>query len=166
MLELEPVLATDAPRIFDAWGRYPENFTHLTARAFHDVAAAERYLQNLFPTPESKAFHIVAATGDILGIVKAAVIEHRAQIGYVVHQAFSGRGLATEAVRRLTAKLEESPAISRIWATCALDNPASARVLEKCGFQREAILKNWVTYPARGGGPFDNYSYVKIPVRG
>jgi RimJ/RimL family protein N-acetyltransferase len=44
-----------------------------------------------------------------------------------------------------------------------LDNLASARVLEKAGFVREAILKNWVIYPAQGGHAFDNYSYVLLP---
>jgi RimJ/RimL family protein N-acetyltransferase len=38
-------------------------------------------------------------------------------------------------------------------------------VLEKCGFEREGVLKNWVVYPAQGGRAFDNYSYVKLPRR-
>jgi RimJ/RimL family protein N-acetyltransferase len=98
-----------------------------------------------------------------VGIVKAAVFGHRAQVGYVVSKPFWGRGFATSAVRQLVASLEASPSITRIWATCALDNAASARVLEKAGFQREAILKKWVTYPAQGGVAFDNYSYVRLP---
>jgi RimJ/RimL family protein N-acetyltransferase len=44
-----------------------------------------------------------------------------------------------------------------------LDNPASARVLEKCGFEREGILRNWAVYPALGDRATDNYSYVRIP---
>jgi RimJ/RimL family protein N-acetyltransferase len=100
--------------------------------------------------------------GDVVGIVKAAVLGHRAQVGYVVSKPFWGRGFATSAVQQLVAILEASPTISRIWATCALDNAASARVLEKSGFHREAILKKWVTYPAKGGVAFDNYSYVRL----
>jgi [ribosomal protein S5]-alanine N-acetyltransferase len=165
VIELKPVRLADAELIFQAWGRYQENFTYLTTRVFSDVNDAQRYLVNLFPTPESQAFHIVDPATGVIGIVKAAVVEHRAQIGYVVHRPFWGRGFATAAVRQLTDTVEALPGISRIWATCALDNPASVRVLEKCDFQREAVLKNWVTYPAQGGRAFDNYSYAKIPGR-
>jgi ribosomal-protein-alanine N-acetyltransferase len=163
MIDLKPVGAADAELIFESWGRYPENFDRLTARAFVDVADAERYLTGLFSTPASMAFHIAQPHGKIVGIVKAAVTEHRAQIGYVVHEPFRGRGFATMALESITARLEATLGISRIWATCALDNPASVRVLEKCGFQREAVLKNWVVYPALSAHAVDNYSYVKIP---
>jgi ribosomal-protein-alanine N-acetyltransferase len=163
LVELRPVGPADAPVIFESWGRQPENFTHLTARVFAELSDAQAYIAGLFPTPESSAFHIVKPDGKVAGIVKAAVLGHRAQVGYVVSKPFWGLGFATNAVRQLVASLEASPGISRIWATCALDNPASARVLEKAGFHREAILKKWVTYPAQGGVAFDNYSYVRLP---
>jgi RimJ/RimL family protein N-acetyltransferase len=162
VVELKPVGLADAPIIFEAWGRQPENFTHLTARVFAEVSDAQAYIAGLFQTPESSAFHILEPAGDVVGIVKAAVLGHRAQVGYVVSKPFWGRGFATSAVQQLVAILEASPTISRIWATCALDNAASARVLEKSGFHREAILKKWVTYPAKGGVAFDNYSYVRL----
>jgi RimJ/RimL family protein N-acetyltransferase len=165
VIGLTPVGRADANTIFQAWGRHPENFTYLTARVFSDVSDAQRYLDRLFLTPESMAFHVVDAESGVIGIVKAAIVEHRAQIGYVVHRPFWGKGVATAAVRQLIAVVEVLPAISRIWATCAIENPGSARVLEKCGFQREGILKNWVTYPAQGGRAFDNYSYVMLPER-
>lgn len=162
MIDLKPVSASDAELIFESWGRYPQNFTRLTARAFMDVGDAERYLRGLFSAPASIAFHIVGPGGAVVGIVKAIVAEHRAQVGYVVHEPFRGRGFATRAVEALVERLEAQPGISRIWATCALDNPASTRVLEKCGFEREGILKNWVVYPALGDRATDNYSYVKV----
>jgi ribosomal-protein-alanine N-acetyltransferase len=165
VIELKLVSTSDAETMFETWGRYPENFSYLTARVFSDVADAQRYLSGLFPTPESKAFHIVDSASGVIGIAKAAIQEHRAQIGYVVHQPFCGRGFATAAVRQLLELLEAMPSISRIWATCSMENVASTRVLEKCGFQREAVLKNWVKYPAQGNRAFDNYSYVRIPDR-
>lgn len=163
LVELKPVVADDAALIFDSWGRRRENFTYLTARAFEDVSDAQRYVDNLFPNEQSVAFHIVAQNEGVVGIVKASVLGHRAQVGYVVDKTFWGRGFATAAVQQLLTKLEASPTLSRIWATCALDNAASARVLEKAGFVREAVLKNSVIYPALGGRAFDNYSYVLLP---
>jgi len=163
LVKLKPVVLGDAALILDSWGRRPQNFTYLTARVFDGLRDAERYIADLFPNQESMAFHVVAQSEAVVGIVKATILGHRAQVGYVIDQAFWGQGFATAAVQALLAKLEAYPSLSRIWATCALDNAASARVLEKSGFEREAVLKNWVTYPAQGGRPFDNYSYVRLP---
>lgn len=163
MISLKPVSVDDAEVIFQSWGHYPENFAYLTVAVFHDLDAARRYLRDVLSTPESKAFHIVDADHGVIGIVKVAIEGHRARIGYVVHRPHSGRGIATEAVRQVVTIIEEMPNISRIWASCSLENVASCRVLEKAGFQREGILRNWVTYPARGGRAVDNYSYARIP---
>jgi ribosomal-protein-alanine N-acetyltransferase len=162
MIDLKPVNTSDAALIFDAWGRHPQNFARLTARVFTSVGDAERYLNSLFSAPKSMAFHIVEPGGAVAGIVKAIVTEHRAQVGYVVHEPFRGRGFATRAVDALVERLVHDKSISRIWATCALDNPASIRVLEKCGFEREGILRNWVVYPALGDRAADNYAYVRV----
>jgi RimJ/RimL family protein N-acetyltransferase len=158
-------LAADGPLIFQAWGHEPANFAYLTARAFANVDDASRYLAHLAPCGESRAFHVVHAKHGVIGIVKTNFVGHRCTIGYVIHRPFWGQGFATMAVTQVTEVIEAMPHISRIAATCALDNPASARVLEKCGFEREGVLRNWVIYPAQGGGPFDNYSYVRIPRR-
>ena len=160
-VQLKRVGVADAPIIFESWGRRPENFTYLTARVFAELADAQAYVAGLFQTPESLAFHIVEPLGNVVGIVKALVQGHRAQVGYVVDKPHWGKGFATDAVLQIVAMLEPTPTIFRIWATCALDNPASARVLEKAGFTREAILKNWVIYPAQGDRAFDNYSYLR-----
>lgn len=165
-ITLAPVdLATDGPLIFRAWGHDPGNFTYLTARAFSDSDDASRYLTRLFPGGESRAFHVVHASHGIIGMVKVNLTGHRSAIGYVIHRPFWGNGFATAAVTQATAMIEEMPQIARIWATCSLENRASARVLEKCGFEYEGILRKWVTYPAQGDKAFDNYSYVKVPQR-
>lgn len=163
MITLVPAKQSDASLIFESWGRRAQNFARLTARVFVDVADAQRYLMHVFLDPGSVAFHIVEPTGRTVGFVKAIRSEHRVQVGYVVDSAFTGRGIATQAVREAVAIVEQSAGVSRLWATCALDNPASIRVLEKCGFEREGVLKNWVTYPSLAGRACDNYSYVRLP---
>lgn len=165
MITLKPVSLDDAEVIFRSWGQHPQNFANLTVAVFRSLDDARRYLRDVLATPENKAFHIVDAEHGVIGIVKVAIEGHRARIGYVVHEPHSRRGIATEAVRQVVAIIEAMPNISRIWASCALWNVASARVLEKAGFEREGVLRNWVTYPARGGKAVDNYVYARIPAR-
>lgn len=57
-----------------------------------------------------------------------------AEIGYGIAEEYRGRGYATEAVKAVSARAFEYPAVTAVTAETAADNTASQRVLEKCGF--------------------------------
>ena len=123
LIELLPVQITDAGLIYDSWGRHRNNFTYLTASVFASLQDAERYVTALFQNEQSLAVHILERNSrNVAGLIKAIVTEHRALVGFVIHEPYWGRGFATEAVQRVTAILEGMPLVSRIWATCALPN--------------------------------------------
>ncbi|MCA9764017.1 MAG: GNAT family N-acetyltransferase, partial [Gemmatimonadetes bacterium] len=54
-----------------------------------------------------------------------------AEVGFLVHRQFWGRGIATVACTAVVAWLWSVPTVRRVWATCDAENLASARVLEK-----------------------------------
>jgi RimJ/RimL family protein N-acetyltransferase len=58
-------------------------------------------------------------------------------LGYSVHPALWGRGIATAAVGLFTTLLHERLGVRRIVAKVFEENRASARVLEKHGFRHE-----------------------------
>lgn len=69
------------------------------------------------------------------------------EIGYWIAPAYWGNGYATEAARAVIDHLFSSEGVTAIAARARVVNPASRRVLEKCGFQwtgaglaRSAIL--------------------------
>ena len=65
-----------------------------------------------------------------------------AEVGYWLGAEFWGRGIATAAVRELTAlAFAAHPELQRLYAVPFSTNPASARVLEKCGYLREGTLR-------------------------
>jgi RimJ/RimL family protein N-acetyltransferase len=66
---------------------------------------------------------------------------HRAEIGYWLARPFWGRGVMTAVVRRLCRHAFEQFGLVKITAHVFPHNPASARVLEKCGFQEEGVLR-------------------------
>ncbi|MBV8911854.1 MAG: GNAT family N-acetyltransferase, partial [Acetobacteraceae bacterium] len=49
-----------------------------------------------------------------------------------------------------------------IGAVCDVENRASARVMEKAGLEREAILRRWLVHPNLGEAPRDCFSYAKV----
>ena len=63
-------------------------------------------------------------------------------LGYLLGEAVWGRGLASELVAGLVSAARSDPDMSRLVAGVGRDNPASARVLEKAGFTRDAMLSD------------------------
>ena len=58
------------------------------------------------------------------------------ELGYRLHPAFWGRGLATEGARALIESAFERLHLDRVAATTMADNVGSWRVMEKCGMRR------------------------------
>lgn len=63
------------------------------------------------------------------------------EIGYWIGRAFAGRGITTEAVRAFTPWLIREYELTRVEARLFQRNRGSARVLEKAGFVREALMR-------------------------
>ncbi|UCH09529.1 MAG: GNAT family N-acetyltransferase [Fidelibacterota bacterium] len=58
-----------------------------------------------------------------------------ARLGYTIGRDYWGQGYATAAVQTVVHQLFTETPIERIEADCSIHNPASRRVLEKCGFR-------------------------------
>lgn len=64
------------------------------------------------------------------------------ELGYFLHKEARGRGYGTEAVRLVTEWGQRGLGARRIWAGCDAKNERSWRLLERCGYRREATLRN------------------------
>jgi RimJ/RimL family protein N-acetyltransferase len=76
----------------------------------------------------------------------ADVQSHTAEIGYWLAEPHWGKGYLTEALRGLTDWVfeEKSDVYRRLWANVFEGNDASMRVLERCGYLKEGLLKGHV----------------------
>lgn len=66
------------------------------------------------------------------------------RIGYTIDKVFWDQGYATAAVRELARFLFSETIVARIEADCSVDNPASRRVLDKCGFRLVGIKRQYL----------------------
>jgi ribosomal-protein-alanine N-acetyltransferase len=66
---------------------------------------------------------------------------HRAEIGYWLARPFWGRGIMSAVVQRVCQHAFKEFGLVKITAHVVTYNPASARILEKCGFQEEGLLR-------------------------
>ncbi|KAF8392384.1 hypothetical protein HHK36_022726 [Tetracentron sinense] len=68
----------------------------------------------------------------------------RGELGYAIAIKYWGQGIVTKAVKMVTSSIfSECPNLERLEALASLENPASQRVLEKMGFQKEGVLRKF-----------------------
>jgi len=83
-----------------------------------------------------------------------------AEVGYWLGAEFWGRGVATAALNALTAlAFAAQPELQRLYAVPFSTNPASARVLEKCGYLREGTLRRSAV---KNGLVLDQWMYAAL----
>jgi RimJ/RimL family protein N-acetyltransferase len=140
-----PILETErlmlrAPRLADVKAiarlvndrRISEN----TARIPHPygVADAEQFLAAV-NRQESEATFAIVLKGEIIGMCGIEPREAAAELGYWLGVPYWNRGYATEAVRAVIDHAFGDLEHDALQAGARVSNPASRRVLEKCGFQ-------------------------------
>ncbi len=86
-----------------------------------------------------------AASGAVVGRIDLGGFVRRsmADLAYYFAPELWGQGLATEAAAAVVRFGLEELGLHRIQATVRPENPASVRVLEKSGFQREGLLRQY-----------------------
>ena len=130
-------------------------------RLHEDIATTDALLTDWVGNWErgsgTLAFMIDAADdGRFLGVIDITIGAHGAVLGFVFCRHAWGRGLATEAARRVVDLAFEHFGVWRVWATCAPQNRASRRVLEKVGMRYEGLLRRWIVSPLVSPEPRDS----------
>jgi RimJ/RimL family protein N-acetyltransferase len=80
-----------------------------------------------------------------VGLGLAPQIDRRArelELGYVVTPSARGRGVATEILRLLTEWAFSQVGALRIHLVTDVENRASQRVAERCGYRREGVMRS------------------------
>lgn len=103
------------------------------------------------------------AGGALLGSTGLAFeTPHRSMTGYVFARDAWGRGYATEALQAMV-DLAPGCGVRRLYAICHTEHAASFRVLEKCGFAREGVLRRHSIFPNLSPGePADVFCYALV----
>ena len=77
----------------------------------------------------------------ILGHYRIKPEHHRAEIGYMLHKEHNGKGIITEAVQEVVKYGFNEMKLHSIEAIIDPENFGSEKVLQKCGFIKEAHFK-------------------------
>lgn len=99
---------------------------------------------------------------ELIGMFELRIQSNQADFGYVLTREVWGNGYATEAAKAVVDWAKDQAEILRIWATCDVENMASARVLEKAGLKLEGILRKYMVKPNISDEPRDSLCYSMV----
>ncbi|MCW5681824.1 MAG: GNAT family N-acetyltransferase [Xanthobacteraceae bacterium] len=117
------------PRVAEMTATIPHPYTREDAESWLEkVNSGRGHSMVVFAKEETRVLAGVAGFGH-------RGEEHIPEIGYWIGEPFWGRGYATEASRALIDHAFSETDIDALNAACRIQNAASRRVIEKCGFQ-------------------------------
>ena len=135
-LILRPLSPDDAEAEF-VWLSNPEVNRYMPYSLYTDVAAVVRWLEYASTTDSELHFGFVRkADGLLIGAGSIGPDENEPGawcFGYNLRRDFWNQGYATEATRAMIDLAHREYGVRTFTASHAIANPASGRVMEKCG---------------------------------
>ena len=158
---------SDSPRLFDAYAKDPEVAHYMVWQPHTHIESFERWLDSTIKEfgTNGRSDYVVTRREDEdepIGMISMRINKHSAEFGYVLQKSCWGFGYAPEALKSLVDWALSQSEIYRAWAFCHVANNRSARVMEKAGLTREALLRAWFVYPNLAPTPQDVLTYSKV----
>ncbi len=146
-LVLRPIRRQDAQDIF-SYASDPEVARYVLWEPHKSIAETRSYIRcirSLYRRglPASWAV-VLRETGRVIGTIGFmwySDVNSAAELGYSFSRMFWNNGYATEALRAVIASAFSTLSVNRLEAQHDVRNPASGRVMEKCGMQKEGRLR-------------------------
>lgn len=145
-LILRPFRTDDAEAMFENWASDPVVTKFLTwtpHRSTEETRALLALWEEEAKRPETYHWAITLG-GEVIGdIALVSVVEanERAVTGYCLSRRHWGKGIMTEAYGEVLRYLFEEVGFHRIESSHSAENPASGRVMEKCGLLYEGTFR-------------------------
>jgi RimJ/RimL family protein N-acetyltransferase len=126
---------------FDAFHAIVSDYDVVKMTSSWPFPADAAFTRMRINTPEAQAglVKVIEVDGKLAGVVGIVNDE----VGYHIGTEFWGRGVMTRALSMKITEFFEDPEKMLLKSCVWHDNPASARVLEKNGFQRMSVCKDF-----------------------
>lgn len=163
-LSLRPPRLEDAEPMFVGYAQDAEVTKYLQWRPHQSIADTKDFLEICLRERQgTTAYHYTVerkSDGQVLGSFNIRLNGDSVDFGYVLAKAYWSQGNMTEALKAGVAWALAQPEIQHIWATCDVDNKASARVMEKAGLVFDGLLPKHTVHPNLSADLRDSYRYA------
>ena len=140
----------DAEEMFKNWASDTENCEYMTWSAHKSIEDTKEFISSVISNYKNKNCYkwmiVLKETNELIGNISADGIDEcarRAHLGYIISKKYWGKGFMTEALKSVINYLFEKVNFARIQAWHDIKNPASGRVMEKCGMKYEGTLRKY-----------------------
>lgn len=143
-------LAEDGLADMAEYSRNPRLYDHLEFSPHLTIEDTSRYLDRLRKRSESSSAHYwfirLRATSRVIGTFGVTEVDQRvgrAEIGYGLDPTMWGNGYFSETLAIALRFLFRDAGFHRVAARTAITNERSIRGLERNGFRREGVMRNY-----------------------
>ena len=151
----------DAEQLYEYFGKDPEMNKYSGWNPYATPEMARETVKHFIESYDDEHSYswVIDAHGDdvVAGTIGAYDYEDgQIEVGFSVARGWQGRGIATEALKKVLEYLTENEGISCVTAWCAAENTGSRKVLEKAGMKHVRTEKEGLTV---GGTTYDKMIY-------
>ena len=137
---LRPWEESDAEILFK-WAKDPEVGPRAGWPPHKDVDESREIIRNIF-SGEGMWAVVLKETGEPIGCVgylpagasNLKIAPDEGEVGYWIAKPYWNQGICTEALQLVIDHCFQEKGFKMLWGTFFTSNPASGRVMEKCGF--------------------------------
>jgi len=145
---------SDAEDMYNNWANSPAVCRFLSWEPHKDAEETRQLLSRWVERYQNEKEYNWALElkelGQIIGNLSVVSLSDQhlhCELGYCMGERFWRKGLMPEAAERVIGFLFEEVGLNRIEAKHAAHNPASGRVMEKCGMAKEGTLRQrWLMH--------------------
>lgn len=149
---LRTIKETDAEAMYANWTSSPKVAEYVTWNVHENVEFSRRLCAMWEERAADKDFFhwalVLKSSGEPIGTIGAVSVDtdkSSAEIGYCMGDKWWNKGYMTECLRAVTEYLFDKIGFEEITACHDIDNPASGKVMKKCGMKficsKEKIVK-------------------------
>ena len=161
LARLRPISTADRVRLAELandrriWRNMTDRFPHP-----YRLDDADEWIELCVNEGDPTRNFAIEVNGQLVGAIGLDLLDGEktgvCNVGYWIAPGFWNRGIATVALRAMVEYAAEAFSVRRLQASVFGWNPASGRVLEKCGFRLEGRLSNGIS---KGGDVTDELIY-------
>ena len=164
-LTLRRFSTNDAEAMFSNWCNDARVSEYMSWEPHGNIAVTRAILGDWVMAYSNPAYYHwgIEMGGELIGSISAHNVNERirsCEVGYALSYDKWNMGIMTEALTALLDFLFDEVGFNRVGALHRLENPASGRVMEKCGMQLEGIIRQIVSDDAGNFYDCRQYSIV------
>lgn len=150
-LKLRPFTADDADIMFDNWASDDVVTKYLPWDSHSSIDITKQLLLEWVNSYKNPDFYqwCIEYNGEAIGSISVIEIDEESktcEIGYCIGKRWWNQGITSEALFAIRNYLIDEVGFKHLWAWHHINNPNSGRVLQKCGFEKTAIVDDSEKY--------------------